>query len=98
MFLHLMLLIKDMVMETKTKKKGIIFTNSQAVIDDLARIKAYDASLGITEEDKKNMTFTEYLRTKKERGGKLSKLGEWLLANEDTGLYIRESDMKYVLR
>ncbi len=42
--------------------------------------------------------FTDFLKAKKARDGKLNKLGEWLLAKGDTGLYFREEDMKYILR
>ena len=49
-------------------------------------------------KEEKGKEFMEYLKTKKARDGKLSKLGEWLLAKGDTGLYIREEDMKYILK
>ncbi len=42
--------------------------------------------------------FVEFLKEKKARDGKLNKLGEWLLSNGDTGLYLREGDLKYILR
>ena len=42
--------------------------------------------------------FIKYLKKKKASGGKLSKLGEWLLSKGDTGLYIKEEDMKYILK
>ncbi len=42
--------------------------------------------------------FVEFLKAKKARDGKLNKLGEWLLSKGDTGLYIREEDMKYILK
>lgn len=42
--------------------------------------------------------FVEFLKEKKARDGKLNKLGEWFLSHGDTGLYLRESDLKYVLR
>lgn len=45
-----------------------------------------------------NSGFIEFLKKKKARDGRLNKLGEWLLAKGDTGLYIREKDMKYILR
>lgn len=52
------------------------------------------------EEEKpmKGGGFVEFLREKKARDGKLNKLGEWFLANGDTGLYLREKDLKYILR
>lgn len=45
-----------------------------------------------------NSGFIEFLKEKKARDGRLNKLGEWMLAKGDTGLYIREKDMKYILR
>lgn len=42
--------------------------------------------------------FDKFLRDKKAKDGKLSKLGEWLLSGKETGLYIKEQDMKYILR
>lgn len=42
--------------------------------------------------------FMKLLKAKKARDGKLNKLGEWLLAKSDTGLYIKEKDMKYILK
>lgn len=47
----------------------------------------------------KNGDLIEFLREKKARDGRLNKLGEWLLANEgNTGWYITEGSMKYILR
>ena len=46
--------------------------------------------------DKQN--FVKFLKEKKAKGEKLNKLGEWLLAKGDTGLYIKDEDMKYILR
>ena len=42
--------------------------------------------------------FIAFLKVKKARDGRLNKLGEWLLAKGDTGLYIKEEDMKYILK
>ena len=47
----------------------------------------------------KNGDLIEFLREKKARDGKLNKLGEWLLANEgNTGWYITEGSMKYIMK
>lgn len=47
----------------------------------------------------KNGDLIDLLREKKARDGKLNKLGEWLLANDgNTGWYITEGSMKYILR
>lgn len=53
-----------------------------------------------SESDKpmKGGGFVEFLKEKKARDGKLNKLGEWFLAHGETGLYLRERDLKYVLR
>lgn len=67
------------------KRKPAFFTNSPEVLENFERIRAADAALGITDEDMEKMTTIEYLKTKKERGGKLNKLGEWLLAREEKG-------------
>lgn len=50
------------------------------------------------ERQRRSGGFTEFLKEKKTKDGKLNKLGEWLLAKGDTGLYVRKKDMKYVLR
>ena len=50
------------------------------------------------EKDKSKQDFIKYLKEKKASGGKLNKLGEWLLSKGDTGLYIKEEDMKYILK
>ena len=42
--------------------------------------------------------FTEFLEAKKARDGRLNKLGEWLLSKGDTGMYIKDKDMKYILK
>ncbi|HIY88146.1 MAG TPA: hypothetical protein H9824_05520 [Candidatus Bacteroides pullicola] len=42
--------------------------------------------------------FIQFLKEKKARDGRLSKIGEWFLSGRSTGLYIREEDMKYILR
>lgn len=52
----------------------------------------------IQEKERKIKEFDEFLKKKKEKDGKLSKLGEWLLSGSQTGLYIKERDMKYILR
>lgn len=49
-------------------------------------------------ETSKQKDFITFLKEKKANGGKLNKLGEWLLSKGDTGLYIRDEDMKYILR
>ncbi len=47
----------------------------------------------------KNGDLIEFLKEKKARVGKLSKVGEWLLANDgNTGWYITEGSMKYILK
>lgn len=50
------------------------------------------------EKERKRKEFDEYLKKKKAKDGKLSKLGEWLLSGRQTGLYIKDRDMKYILR
>ena len=52
----------------------------------------------IQEKERKIKEFDDFLKKKKEKDGKLSKLGEWLLSGSQTGLYIKKRDMKYILR
>ncbi len=42
----------------------------------------------------------EFLREKKARDGKLSKIGEWVLSGKSSelGLYVKPENMKYILR
>lgn len=49
-------------------------------------------------KEAKKQDFIKFLEEKKARDGKLSKLGEWLLMKGDTGFYVREEDMKYILK
>lgn len=42
--------------------------------------------------------FIQFLKEKKERDGKLSKIGEWFLSGKSTGWYIEDKNLKYILR
>lgn len=50
------------------------------------------------EKELKGNDFIQFLKEKKAMDGKLSKLGEWLLSGGKTGWYIRDEDIKYILR
>ena len=55
----------------------------------------------LTEDDRKLLEgggFTEFLRARKARDGRLNAIGEWFLKKKDTGLYIRKEDMRYILK
>lgn len=55
----------------------------------------------LTEDDRKLLEgggFTEFLKAKKARDGRLNAIGEWFLKKKDTGLYIRKEDMRYILK
>lgn len=49
-------------------------------------------------KNSKKQDFIGFLKEKKARDGRLNKLGEWLLKHGDTGLYIKNEDMKYILK
>ena len=53
---------------------------------------------GKQKNELKGDDFIQFLKEKKARDGRLSKIGEWFLSGKKTGLYIREEDMKYILR
>lgn len=46
----------------------------------------------------KGNDFIQFLKEKKAKDGKLSKIGEWFLSGKRTGWYVRDEDMKYILR
>lgn len=53
------------------------------------------------ETKKKNeQDFIKFLKEKKARDGKLSKMGEWMLSGKakSLGLYVSPENMKYVMR
>lgn len=55
----------------------------------------------LTEDERKLLEgggFTEFLRAKKARDGRLNAIGEWFFKKKDTGLYIRKEDVRYILK
>lgn len=51
-------------------------------------------------KEEKEQDFIKFLKDKKAKDGKLSKIGELFLSGEtnELGLYVRPEDMKYILR
>lgn len=47
---------------------------------------------------KKKETLQEFLIRKKAKDGRLSKLGEWLLSDNPSKMYVEIKDMRAVLR
>ncbi len=52
------------------------------------------------EKKKKEKTtdILNMLRAKKEKDGKLSKFGEWLLSGKSTGWVLEDENVKYVMK
>lgn len=53
---------------------------------------------GKQKNELKGDDFIRFLKEKKAREGRLSKIGEWFLSGEKTGWYIKDENMKYILK
>lgn len=49
-------------------------------------------------DKKKKQDFIKFLKEKKAKDGKLSKIGEWFLSGKSLGWDIEPKNMKYILK
>jgi hypothetical protein len=49
-------------------------------------------------KEQKEEEFIQFLKDKKAKDGKLSKIGEWFLSGKTTGYTIDKKNMRYILK